>query len=165
MGDDQRAALRRDRALNPEPQAVTDPVFRSGNPFFDARDLVQIKYEMLRRVRQEGQQVNRAAAAFGLSRPSFYMAQTLFERGGLPALVPRSPGPKRAHKLSTEVVDFLEQALEHDPSLRAAQLGQLVQEQFSLVVHPRSVERALERRRKKGLQTPTSAGRSKTPGR
>ena len=158
MGDDKRAALRRDRALNPEPQAVTDPVFRSGNPFFDARDLVQVKYEMLRRVRQEGQQVTRSAAAFGLSRPSFYLAQTLFERGGLPGLVPRSPGPRRAHKLSTEVVDFLERALAHDPSLRAAQLGQRVQEQFSLVVHPRSVERALERRRKKGLQTPTSAG-------
>jgi transposase len=149
--DDKRRSLRRDRALNPQPQAVTDAAFRSGNAFFDAHDLVQAKYEMLRRVRQDGQTVSHAAAAFGLSRPSFYVAQALFERGGLPALVPRSPGPKRAHKLSAEVVDFLEHTLERDPALRAPQLARLVQEQFSLVVHPRSVERALARRRKKGL--------------
>jgi len=142
--------LQRDRALNPRPQAVTDPAFRSGNAFFDAHDLVQVKYEMLRRVRQEGQAVSHAAAAFGLSRPSFYMAQALFARGGLPALVRRPPGPKRAHKLTAEVVAFLEQALARDAALRAAQLAELLREQFSLVVHPRSIERALARRRKKG---------------
>jgi len=117
----------------------------------DRLDLVQVKYEMLRRVRQEEQPVSQAAAAFGLSRPSFYAARSLFERGGLPALVRQSPGPKRAHKLSADVVDFLDRALAEDPSSRAPQLAQLLQQNFSLVVHPRSIERALERRRKKGL--------------
>ncbi len=40
--------------LKPKPQAVRDPAFISGNPFFDSCDLVQVKYEMLRRVREEG---------------------------------------------------------------------------------------------------------------
>jgi len=163
--DPKRAALRRHRCLNPQPQAVTDPAFRSGNPFFDARDLVQVKYEMLRRVRQEGQPVSQAAAGFGLSRPSFYTARSRFEGGGLPALVAQSPGPRRAHKLSAELVDFLERALAEDPSLRAPQLVQRLQEHFSLVVHPRSVERALERRRKRGLQTPTGGTRPPAPKR
>ena len=153
-GDDKLATLRLHHALNPKAEAVSDPAFNSGNPFFDARDLVQVKYEMQCRARQEGQQVSQAAAAFGFSRPSFYAAQALFEEAGLPGLVPQRPGPKRAHKLSEAVVDLLEQALAEDPAVRVSQLVQLLQERFSLSVHPRSVERALERRRKRGPLAP-----------
>ena len=151
--EDKTFTLRRYHALNPRPQAVSDPAFTADNPFFDARDLVQVKYEMLRRVRQEGQSVSETTAAFGFSRPSFYQAQALFERAGLPGLVPQRPGPRHAHKLSEEVVEVLEQALVRDSTLNSAQLAQLVEERFGLRVHRRSVERALWRR-KKGLQTP-----------
>ena len=40
--------LRQQGSLNPHPDQVTDELFRNNN-FFDARDLVQVKYEMLRR--------------------------------------------------------------------------------------------------------------------
>ena len=144
------SALRDHRALNPKPNTVHDPAFVSGNSFFDARDLVQVKYEMLRRVRQEGQRATQAAASFGLSRPSFYVAQQQFEREGLPGLVRERPGPRRAHKLSEEVVDFIERTLSAEPAPR---LAQLVRGRFGLTVHARSIERALERRRKKVPQT------------
>ncbi len=62
---EKRAALRRHHALNPRPQAVRDPAFTVGSPFFDPEDLVQVKYEMLRRVREEGERVSAASAAFG----------------------------------------------------------------------------------------------------
>lgn len=143
-------SLRKHHALNSHAEAVHDPAFTSGDPFFDARDLVQVKYEMLRSVHQEGRPASRAAQDFGFSRPSFYQAQALFEEGGLPALLPQRPGPKRAHKLSEEVVDFLEGALTEDPSLNSARLGELLRGQLGLTVHPRSIERALERRSKKG---------------
>jgi len=64
-------------------------------------------------------------------------------------LLPQRPGPKRAHKLSEEVVDLLEQALREDSSLSPAELVQMLDQQLGLKVHPRSVQRALERRRKK----------------
>lgn len=147
------AALRHQHALNPRPAAVRDPTFTAGNPFFDASDLVQVKYEMLRRVRQEGQQVSQASAAFGFSRPSFYEAQTAFAVSGLPGLVPQRPGPRRAHKLSDAVLDVLEAALAEDPALTSRELAALVQQHFGVSVHPRSVERALGRRRKGGLAT------------
>src|SRR5438067_9957111 len=150
--DVKSTALRRHHALNPRPQAVTDAEFTSGNAFFDARDLVQVKYEMLRRVREDGQAVSHAAADFGFSRPAFYQAQAVFDAEGLPGLVPQRPGPKRAHKLSEEVVDRLEQALKTDPSLNSAQLAQHLEEELGLRVHRRSVERALSRRLKKGAQ-------------
>ena len=148
---DKTASLRRYHALNPKAQAVTDPHFAATNPFFDARDLVQVKYEMLRRVRQDGEPVSQTAAAFGFSRPSFYQSQALFERMGLVGLVPQRPGPRHRHKLSEEVVMVLEQALADDAGLTSAQLARLVEERFGLRVHRRSVERALAGR-KKGLQ-------------
>jgi transposase len=148
--EDKKSALRRHHALNPRPQAVRDPAFTSGNPFFDPHDLVQVKYEMLRRVREEGASVSQAATDFGFSRPSFYEARAVFETDGLPGLLPQRRGPKRAHKLSEEIVDRLEQALASDPSLNPVRMAALLEVERGLRVHPRSVERALARRRKKG---------------
>ena len=47
-----------------------------------------------------GRRSSHSAAAFGFSRPSFYQAQAALAGGGLAALVPRKPGPRRAHKLT-----------------------------------------------------------------
>ena len=142
-------SLRRHHALHPRPQDVRDPAFVSDNPFFDARDLIQVKYEMLRRVRADGQPVSRTAADFGLSRPSYYQAQAAFEAGGLPALLPKKPGPRRAHKLSEEVLATLREALAERPELGPQDLVTLVQERFGISVHRRSIERALARPEKK----------------
>lgn len=142
------AALRAQGCLNPHPERVADPLF-AGSDFFDARDLVQIKYEMVRRVRVDGQPVRHSATAFGFSRPSLYQARAALERGGLAALVPRKPGPRRAHKLDAAVVEFLQRLRAQDPSLRAPQLARRVRERFGRQVHPRSVERALVRQEKK----------------
>jgi len=105
--------------------------------------MVQVKYEMLRRVETEGQPVNRSAAAFGFSRPSFYQAQSAFQQGCLPALMPHKRGPKQAHKLTADVLAFIRQVRQQEPSLRPADLARRVQDQHGITVHPRSVERAL----------------------
>ena len=76
--DPKTEALRRQSALNAHAEDVTDPLF-AGSDFFDARDLVQVKYEMLRRVRLDGRPITESASAFGFSRPSFYQAQSAFD--------------------------------------------------------------------------------------
>jgi transposase len=149
--DPKRQSLRQQSVLHPHPQAVTDPLF-ADHEFFDARDLVQVKYEMLRRVEKDGHSICRAAANFGFSRPSFYQAQTAFKTGGLAALVPRKRGPKHAHKLTAEVMDFVQKIRQHNPSLRTADLARRIQQRFGLTVHPRTVERALVRHQKKRQQ-------------
>ena len=151
--DGKLAALRRHHAQHPRPDMVRDPAFTSGDPFFDRRDLVQVRYEMLRRVREEGRSVTGTAAAFGVSRPAFYAAAASFEQAGLPGLVPERPGPRRAHKLSETVVDALAASLAADPSLTSASLARIAEARFGIVVHRRSVERALARR-KRGLRQP-----------
>jgi len=137
-------ALRAARCLNPRAEAVSDEPF-SASEFFDARDLVQVKYEMVRRVGVEGMPVSRAAAAFGFSRPSFYQAAAALAAGGLGALVPARPGPRRAHKLSEEIVAFCQAALAKDPSRAGRDLAAAIGERFDVSVHPRSIERALRR--------------------
>ena len=150
--NDKEISLRRHHALNPRPEGVSDPAFRSGDSFFDARDVVQVKYEMLRRARDEGSTISKAAANFGFSRPSFYEARAAYESGGLPGLLPKRPGPRRAHKLSDAVVERLAQALSAEPSLSSADLARLARAEFDLRVHPRSIERALARRPKDGRE-------------
>jgi transposase len=130
--------------LNPRPEAVRDEAFL-GSEFLDARDIVQVKYEMVRRVRVEGEAVSHSAAAFGFSRPSFYEAAAAIDAGGLPALVPARPGPRRAHKLSHEVLSYVRARLEAEPALRSVDLVSLIEERFGVTVHPRSIERALVR--------------------
>jgi transposase len=137
-------ALRAERSLNPRPEAVLDESF-ADSEFLDARDLVQVKYEMVRRVRMDGDVVSRSAKDFGFSRPSFYDAAAAIDAGGLAALVPARPGPRRAHKLTEEVVAFARGQLEADPRRRAVDLVEAIEERFGIRVHPRSVERALVR--------------------
>ena len=146
--DPKLEALRQQGVLNPRPGEVTDELFIEDS-FFDARDLVQVKYEMLRRVQAEGKSVSAAAAAFGFSRPSFYQAQSAFGQDGLAGLVPHKRGPKQAHKLTEEVLALIRAARSENPSVRPGELAHLIQQRFGTTVHPRSIERALLRHQKK----------------
>lgn len=144
-GEDPKVqALRAQRCLNPRPEAVSDERF-AALEFLDPRDLVQVKYEMVRRVRVDGDTVARSAQQFGFSRPSFYEAAAALDAGGLAGLVPARPGPRRAHKLTDEVLTFARERLTAEPGLRSTDLVELISERFGVRVHRRSIERALAR--------------------
>jgi transposase len=143
--DSKREALAASRTLNPRQEKVADPAFALGG-FFDPDDLVQVKYEMVRRVVADGMPPGRAATAFGLSRQSFYTARQALADGGLAGLLPSKPGPKGGHKLTDEVLGHLEDLLRADPSRPSAELAAEVEARFGVRVHPRSVRRALRRR-------------------
>ncbi|MHC4133296.1 MAG: helix-turn-helix domain-containing protein, partial [Planctomycetota bacterium] len=117
--------------------------------FFDPRDLIQVKYEMLRAADKEGRPVKEASEAFGFSRPAFYQAQSQFKQGGVTGLIKKRPGPKSAHKLTAEVLAFIEEKVEEGQPLRARKLAPLIREKFGKEVHPRTIERAMARRKKK----------------
>ncbi len=146
--DPKANALRQRGCLHPSPEKVSDDLFTT-NEFFDPRDLLQVKYEMLRRVREGDHTISQAAANFGLSRPSFYQAQAAYDAGGLPALLPKKPGPRRAHKLSEEIVEALREMQDQASDMNTSALAEQVRERFGVSVHPRSIERALARQEKK----------------
>src|SRR5438445_13738277 len=108
MSDEKLKALRQSHTLHPHPDQVRDPLFTTGSAFFDPRDLIQVKYELLRQVRVDGESVSHAASLFALSRPTFYAAQAAWERAGLVGLFPEPTGPRHAHKLTEEILELLE---------------------------------------------------------
>jgi transposase len=127
---------------------VRDPLFGS-HDFFDPRDLVQVKYEMLRRVDVDGHPIARTADAFGVSRPTFYQAQAAFHAQGLAGLVPRKRGPHGAHKVTDAVLAFVAAQRAADPTLTVRALLPRIRDRFGLDVHRRSLERAVRRQEKK----------------
>ena len=143
--DPKASALRQNGCLHPRPGLVRDEAFTT-HPFFDPRDLLQAKYEMLRRVRVDGSSVRDSARAFGLSRQTFYNARRAYESGGLPALLPAKPGPRQPHKLTAEVLAALRSERAARPGTDARELARMVADRFGIQLHPRSIERALARK-------------------
>jgi transposase len=145
--DPKVAALRASGTLHPHPESIHDEAF-STEEFLDRRDRLQVKYEMLRRHRVERRPVTEVAVAFGASRQAFYTAARAFEAQGIAGLLPQPRGPKRAHKCSDEILDFVARwrAEQADPGETAAQV---IERRFGIAIHPRSLDRALARRKKK----------------
>ena len=150
-GHSKEKALRECGALNTHP--VADALFEDSD-FFDSRDLVQVKYEMLRKVHKGAEPVSRAAALFGFSRPSLYKIFGDFEREGIPGLLPRKRGPRSRHKLTAEVLAFVEGRCSGEEPMGIPALLDEVEKHFGIRVHRRSLERALLQAGKKTSQIP-----------
>ena len=144
-GDAKADVLRRQGALHPRPDAVHDQAFRQ-EEFFDPRDLVQVRYEMLRRHQVDGNAVTEVAVAFGVSRQSYYMTEAAFEEQGIAGLLPRRRGPRRAHKCTDEILDFVEQRRTELSTEKG--VSEAVRRRFGVSIHPRSLARVLTRRKK-----------------
>ncbi|HEY1579273.1 MAG TPA: helix-turn-helix domain-containing protein [Terracidiphilus sp.] len=146
--DAKTVELDRSGTLNPHPEAIVDPLFQN-NPFFDPRDLLQARYEMLRRHRIERRSIVETTQAFGVSRPTFYHAQTAFTEQGLAGLLPQVRGPKNRHKLSGEVLQHVLALKSADPTLTTAKCVLEIRQHFGISVHRRSLERALQSKKKR----------------
>ena len=157
--DPKEIVLRDCGALNTHP--VSDTLF-SDSDFFDGRDLVQVKYEMLRRVHKEGESVSRATDSFGFSRPSFYKSFKDFEREGIPGLLPRKRGPHRRHKLTAEVLAFARQLSSGEHPLAITALLDEIEKHFGIRVHRRTLERVLLQPEKK-MMTVAKKKKKKLP--
>ena len=140
-------ALRQHHALNRRPAAVRASPFQQGIPFFDARDLIQVRYELLRTVKHDQVTVTEAARLFGCSRTSYYSALAAWEQAGFLGLLPKPPGPRGGLELTAEVLTFLQGEAS---SASSAVLARLVAQHFGIRVHPRSIERVRARHSQKG---------------
>jgi len=156
--DPKRAALRASGTLHPHPDAVRDETF-SAQPFFDRHDQIQVKYEMLRSHRVDGRPVTEVADAYGVSRQAFYTAARAVHAQGIAGLLPRKRGPQRAHKCTDEILDFVEAWYAAPPPDAEASVADAVARRFGVAIHPRSLDRALARRKKK-RRTPSGRASS-----
>jgi hypothetical protein len=90
QGRGERAnARRRRRRVELGTGEVRDAKFR-GSEFFDAHDLVQVKYEMLRRVSIEKASGVSATEEYGVSRPTYYQTKASFDEAWITGLARHS---------------------------------------------------------------------------
>ena len=137
-------ALQQQGTLNPRSQDVRDALFHQ-HDFFDPRDLVQVKYEMLRRVSVDKLSVTEVSDEYGVSRPTYYQTKANFDLAGVAGLVPARPGPRGPHKVDAEVLAFLQARLVPGAPLRARELSKLVRQELEIEIHPRTIERVLKK--------------------
>jgi transposase len=140
-------ALKNSGTLNPSPESVKDPIFQN-NDFFDPRDIVQVKYEMLRRVQIERASVSDTVKSFGFSRLSYYRIVANFKEFGLCGLIPQKRGPKQAHKLNPEILEFMDEQIKKNPSIKSHELKIAIEKKFGLFLHARTLDRALIKKKR-----------------
>ena len=145
--EERKQRLKKEVTLHPNPDRVKADLLAK-SPFFDANDLMQMKYEMLRSVTVDQQSVAEAANTFGLSRVAYYHAWKYYQSHGLAGLLPHRRGPKHSHKFTPEVMSFI------DEQLMAAEgrpdwgfLSKQIEDRFATKVHPRSIERAVKQKK------------------
>jgi len=144
-GNPKEKFLRESGALNTHP--VNDALFKDGH-FFDPQDLVQVKYEMIRKVTKESEPVSQAAASFGFSRTAFYKLMAEFEQEGIMGLLPRKHGPRGRHKLTDEILEFVKDLRVAEQPLTISAILLEVESRFGVRLHRRSIERALKDEKK-----------------
>lgn len=142
-----RRRLKSEGTLHPNPEKVRTQLIAQSS-FFDANDLMQMKYEMLRSVSVDEQSAATAARTFGLSRVAYYHARSQYENRGLTGLLPRRRGPTHPHKFTEEVTVFAkEQLAAAGGSPDWVGLSKQIEARFGIKVHPRSVQRAMKRKK------------------
>lgn len=144
-----RKALKASGTFNPRAAQVLHPLFQQSS-FFDPEDLLQLKYETLRALEVESCPIAKAARDFGLSRPTIYEAQNQFQEQGLEGLLPHKRGPKAAHKLTNEVLQYVKDHIASESDIKAEELARRVRQRFGVKLHPRTIQKALNGRAKRG---------------
>jgi len=137
-------ALKEEGAFNPTPEKLRDPKFHDSE-FFDPHDVVQVRYEMLRRVSVDKAPVTQVADEYGVSRPTYYQAKASFDTAGIAGLAPAKPGPRGPHKIDDDVLVFLRARLLPGEPVRARELAKFVRRELDIDLHPRTIERALKK--------------------
>ena len=145
---DKRQRLLKSGTLNRSPENVHDPMF-ADDDFFDASDLLQVRYEMVRLVRIGKATLAEAAQRFGVSRPTCFRMTRAFDMGGLQGLIPAPRGPRGPHKVTPEILRLVDDYRARHGRVGARRLVSLIETEFGVRLHPRGLEKALARVQKK----------------
>jgi hypothetical protein len=132
--------LRRTLCLNRSPESVKDESFIGRSDFFDNRDIVQVKYELLRRCEVDGKDVASTCIDFGFSRTTYYKVQQAFLKGGLPSLMGRPRGRPNPTKVSDIVLGFAIAEKAKNPKLTAKDMVASISARYHIRLSVRMVQ-------------------------
>jgi len=137
--------LKKNGCFNSNYKNVSAAIFKTV-PFFDKKDIVQVKYEMIRAASKEEGSITEIADAYGFSRKSYYQINEVFQTGGLYALIPKKSGPKGPHKLTQEVLEFIDTYLADHKNAKAIEISMQLEAEKGIKIHPRTIYRYLEKK-------------------
>jgi len=137
--------LKKSGAFNDNYEKVTAGIFDT-SPFFDKKDVVQVKYEMIRAAFNNEGSVTKIADDFGFSRKSYYQAKKAFEAGGLPALIPKKTGPKGAFKIDADALTFIDSFQKSHKNAKPEEISAALEEEKRIKVHPKTIGRHLKKK-------------------
>lgn len=132
--------LKRARCLNSRPERVQDKYFEQQPEFFDPKDIVQVKYELLRRCEVEGKEVAPTCQDFGFSRTTYYKVHQAFFDGGLPNLMGKPRGRPNPIKLTEAVQGFLIAEKARNKSLTAREAAKILLERYQVQLTERMIQ-------------------------
>ena len=144
MSNTKHTHLRNSRTLNPHPEKVTAALF-SNNTFFDPCDLLQVRYEMVR-AHVPPTKLKELSAEFGMSVATCVRLKRKYEEGGLQALIPRERGPKGAHKITPEMLEFARNYRKRHDKTGIRELTEMVNAHFKVSLHYTGLHRALSKK-------------------
>ena len=132
--------LRQTRCLHLSPEKVLDERFQQEGGFFDSKDIVQVKYELLRACEVEGSDVASACTRFGFSRTTYYKVNDAFIQGGIPSLVGRPRGRPQPIKLNETILGYLIAEKAKNPKLTASETVTDVLTQYDVQISVRMIQ-------------------------
>ena len=137
--------LLRTRCLHRTPERVQDDRFTQQTDFFDPKDIVQVKYELLRTCQVERRDVASACLDFGFSRTTYYKVQQAFLEGGLPALMGRPRGRLKPIKVTDVVRGYLIAEKAKNSKLSAREMVETLKKRYHVQLSERMIQYVWER--------------------
>jgi len=132
--------LQRALCLHRSPESVKDERFTQQSDFFDTRDIVQVKYELLRRCEVDGCDVASTCPDFGFSRTTYYNVQQAFLSGGMPSLMGRPRGRPNPVKVTDFVLGYTIAEKAKNPKLTAKDMAAALDARFHVHLSERMVQ-------------------------
>jgi len=125
-------------------ESVAAGIFNTA-AFFDSRDIVQVKYEMIRAASNGEGSITEISDEYGFSRKSYYQILKAFQDGGLYALIPQKPGPKKPHKLTDGATAFIDSFLAGNTKAKPKEISAALEAEMGISIHPRTIYRYLKK--------------------
>jgi len=148
MNKDKIARLKENNSYNKKADKVFNSLFLT-NPYFDPYDILQVKYEMLRAVKNNELSVSDTSRQFGFSRTAYYKIESHFKDEGIDGLCFKKTGPKAPAKVTEDLLSFAASLKAQQPDITNDEIVEEIRLQKGVTIHKRSLQR--EKAKKKRI--------------
>ena len=142
---DKESRLKESNTYNPKSDMITASIF-ANNQLMDPKDLLQVRYELVRAIKCESKPIREICSEYGVSVSTARRYAEDLKKGGLIALVPEQKGPSGPTKLTKEASDFIDAYRKKNPESSGGKIHSALESKLHTGVSKRTVERYLSKK-------------------